>query len=373
MHHEFYHLAKKIIQNNLENQLALATVFHVRGSAYRREGTRMVIGADGNWFGNISGGCLEGDILRKAKKVIETEKSILVTYDTREGKNKEIRVALGCNGVIDILIEPVNSFVFKFSKTVVSHFKNEETAFVSTEIQLIKDKLSVSRQINNKKPANFPESAFENENFCHVEKSEFKITLHEHLGLQRKMVIWGAGPDVYPLANFSNLLGWKTIVASDCGIENLEERLLNTKIIQSNFEDFCKKTSLHKNTAVLLVSHDYYKDYFILENIIQKNVKYIGIMGPKKRGERMIQEFKKRNPEILFDANKIHYPVGLDIGSDNPVEIALSIVAEVQSTFSGKNAAPLKEKTTRIHHSNSNEITEEYNPNDSVCTVNYFQ
>lgn len=373
MHHEFYHLAKKIIHNNKESQLALATVFHVRGSAYRREGTRMVIEANGNWFGNISGGCLEGDILRKAKKVIETGKSVLVTYDTREGKNKEIRLALGCNGVIDILIEPVNNSVFEFSELVINYFENEQTAFVTAEIQLIKDELHVSRQINKNKPADFPESVFENENFCQVEKSEFKITLHEHLGLQRKLVIWGAGPDVYPLASFSNQLGWRTIVASDCGLENLEERLIDTEIIQCNFDDFGEKTSLHQNTAVLLVSHDFYKDYFILEKIIQKNVKYIGIMGPKRRGERMIQEFKKRNPEITFDAKKIHYPVGLDIGSDNPVEIALSIVAEVQSAFSGKNAAPLKEKNTRIHNSGSKEIVEEFNPGDSICTVNYFQ
>ncbi|NQU51044.1 MAG: XdhC family protein [Bacteroidetes bacterium] len=373
MHHEFFHLAKKITQNHKNNDFALATIFNVKGSAYRREGTRMVIGTNGNWYGNISGGCLEGDILRKARKVIKTCESILVTYDTREGKNKEIRMALGCNGVIDILIEPVNDSVVKFCKTVCNYFENEETAFISTEIQLIKDKLFVSREINKTESPDFPKSTLENENYCHVEKLEFKITLYEHLGLQRKMVIWGAGPDVYPLANFSTQLGWKTIVASDCGLQNLENRLQDTEIIQSNFDDFEQKISLHQNTAVLLVSHDFYKDYFILERIIQKNVKYIGIMGPKRRGERMIQEFKKRNSEIKFDQNKIHYPVGLDIGSDNPVEIALSIVAEIQSVFSQKNAAPLKEKNTRIHDSNSNEPIEDFNPNDSVCTVNYFQ
>lgn len=373
MHHEFYQLAKKIVQNQAEKQFALATVFHVRGSAYRREGTRMIIGTNGNWFGNISGGCLEGDILRKANRVIRSGQSLLVTYDTRESKNKEIRVALGCNGVIDILIEPGTNSVINFSKAVIDLLETEKTAYLTTEIQLVKDKVYVARELETNRPADFTKSDFENENFCHVEKSEFKITLSEYIGLQRKVVIWGSGPDVVPVANFAKQLGWLTVVASDCGIEHLRERLSDVDIHQCNFDDFEEKTSLHSNTAVLLVSHDFYKDYFILERIIQKPVKYIGIMGPKRRGDRMIQEFSKRKPEISFNKKKLHYPVGLDIGSDNPTEIALSIVAEIQSKFSNKNAAPLTNKSKRIHEINSDNTLEEFNPNDNICTINYFQ
>ena len=373
MHHEFYHLAKKLIEHHTEHQFALATVFQVQGSAYRREGTRMVINKNGDWFGNISGGCLEGNILQKAKKVIENDESMLITYDTRESKNKEIRVALGCNGIIDILIEPVNRTVLNFTKSVIDIFEREKTAYLSTEIQLIKDKVDVTRELDTSRPADFTAFDFENENFCHVEKSEFKITLNEYIGLQRKIVIWGAGPDVVPVATFAKQLGWKTIVASDCGLENLNTRLSDIEIIQCNFDDFEEKTSLHENTAVLLVSHDFYKDYFILERIINKPVKYIGIMGPKRRGDRMTQEFNKRKPEVSFNKKKLHYPVGLDIGSDNPTEIALSIVAEIQSKFSNKNAAPLTEKPTRIHKNNSDNTLEEFNPNDNICTINYFQ
>ena len=96
-------------------------------------------------------------------------------------------------------------------------------------------------------------------------------------------------------------------------------------------------------------------------------------MGPKRRGDRMIQEFKKRNSKIKFEKKQLHFPVGLDIGSDNPTEIALSIVAEIQSHFSGKNAAPLSQKPTRIHETSSEDTIEEFNPGDGVCTVNYFQ
>lgn len=96
-------------------------------------------------------------------------------------------------------------------------------------------------------------------------------------------------------------------------------------------------------------------------------------MGPKRRGERMIQEFEKRNPEVTFDKDKLHYPVGLDIGSDNPTEIALSIVAEIQSKFSNKTAAPLTEKRKRIHNTGFNDTIEAFNPTDNICSINYFQ
>jgi len=288
MHHEFYQLAKNITKNYAIKQFALATVFHVRGSAYRREGTRMLIKRDGSWFGNISGGCLEGNILKQAQKVIESNESRLITYDTRESRNKEIRVALGCNGVIDILIEAVTQNLYDLCASIIEIFQQEKTAFLSTEIQLIKNKISVERRLNHKRPENFPQSAFEKENFCQVEKSEFKIVLNEFIGLQRKIVIWGAGPDVVPLASFAHQLRWKTIVASDCGIDSLKKKLPNVDIVSSNFDDFEEKTGLHENTAVLLVSHDFYKDYFILEKIIGKNLKYIGIMGPKRRGQRML-------------------------------------------------------------------------------------
>ena len=373
MHHEFFHLAKKISQNHQNDVLALATVIQVKGSAYRREGTRMIIGTSGNWFGNISGGCLEGDILRKAKNVIQRGENLLVTYDTRESENKEIRVALGCNGVIEILIEPVSKSIIELSNSIINLFENEKSAYLISRIELTNGEINVSRKLFENKPNNFPNTTFENENFCHIERTEFKINFYEFIGLQRKMVIWGAGPDVLPLARFSAQLGWKTIVASDIGSPQLMPIPENIETVQTYPDNFLENISIHHNTAVILVSHDYYKDYFVLEKIIQKDVKYIGIMGPNKRGAKMIKELKNDYPDFQIDNSNLFYPAGLDIGSDNPVEIALSIISEIQMIFSNKNAKSLKEKTTRIHDSNTNDLTEEFNPIDSVCTINNFQ
>src|SRR5687768_1487669 len=93
----------------LSRKTALATVVRVRGSSYRSPGARMLITDDGKWVGSISGGCLEGDALRKARKVMTDQIPLTVTYDTSEDSNQNLGIGLGCNGVIDVLIEPVNT------------------------------------------------------------------------------------------------------------------------------------------------------------------------------------------------------------------------------------------------------------------------
>jgi xanthine/CO dehydrogenase XdhC/CoxF family maturation factor len=92
----------------LGKQTALATVVHVEGSSYRRPGARMLIEDDGQLTGAISGGCLEGDALRKALLVMTEKRSRLVTYDTMDDDDAKFGVGLGCNGIIQVLIEPID-------------------------------------------------------------------------------------------------------------------------------------------------------------------------------------------------------------------------------------------------------------------------
>ncbi|MCY7352140.1 MAG: XdhC family protein, partial [Cytophagaceae bacterium] len=106
--HEFQNLLKAYQRTNFaERKAALATVVRVQGSAYRRPGARMFITDDGQWTGAVSGGCLEGDALRQARDVMRLGKARLVTYDTTNDDENAFGIGLGCNGIIDILIEPI--------------------------------------------------------------------------------------------------------------------------------------------------------------------------------------------------------------------------------------------------------------------------
>ncbi|MEN8249283.1 MAG: XdhC family protein, partial [Bacteroidota bacterium] len=89
--------------------LALATVIDVKGSSYRRTGARMLIQDDGTWTGGISGGCIEGDALKKAHLAMTSRKPVITTYDTSNKAEEQIGVSLGCNGVIQVLISHVDT------------------------------------------------------------------------------------------------------------------------------------------------------------------------------------------------------------------------------------------------------------------------
>src|SRR4029079_15630264 len=113
----------------LGKQTALATVVHVDGSSYRRPGARMLITEDGQITGSISGGCLEGDALRKALLVMMQQKSSLVTYDTNDADDAKLGLGLGCNGIIQVLIEPIDitkpNNPIQFLKTISSNNRQQ--------------------------------------------------------------------------------------------------------------------------------------------------------------------------------------------------------------------------------------------------------
>ena len=88
---------------------ALATVVNVHGSSYRRTGARMLIREDGYWFGSVSGGCLEGDVIEKAQTVIKNNQTELFKYDTRQNAKNSFGMGYGCNGLLEILIEPIQN------------------------------------------------------------------------------------------------------------------------------------------------------------------------------------------------------------------------------------------------------------------------
>ena len=88
-------------------RVALATLVHVDGSSYRRPGARMLVSEEGELTGAISGGCLEGDALQKAMLVMAQQQSRIVTYDTTDEDDDTLGVGLGCNGIIQVLMEPI--------------------------------------------------------------------------------------------------------------------------------------------------------------------------------------------------------------------------------------------------------------------------
>lgn len=346
---------------------ALATVVLVEGSAYRRAGARMLITEDGQLTGAISGGCLEGDALRKARMVILQQEPLLVTYDTMDDDDAKLGVGLGCNGIIHILIEPINAGNINpitLLKTVVESrgysvlvtvFNIEDrkapqpgSCLCLADGQMIQSGLDILTYKS--------ELVEDANNALDMQRSTITVyqgytSFVECIKPLISLVILGAGNDAMPLTKIAGILGWNiTLVDGRPNYVTTERFPSATKLLLAKPEKVLDDIEINEWTAFVLMTHNYNYELAFLKELLPLHPSYIGLLGPKKKMERMLGELKENGTTITErNLETMHGPVGLDIGSETSEEIALSIVAEIKAVFSERNGHPLKYKTTIIH------------------------
>ena len=359
-------------------QAALATVVKVRGSSYRSPGARMLITDDGRWVGSISGGCLEGDALRKARKVILEGVPMAVTYDTREESNQNLGISLGCNGVIDVLIEPIDhNDPANPVRTFETFTQTREPVALATIFRSGNERITGQKLLIDAsgtvqvREATAAQQAFADQELrARITDDLLKLfetrtsetreyewqgsTVEVYLELippNISLIIFGGGFDARPVSQLAKSLGWEVTVTDECaahiaplffpGADNLS--LCNRTFIERDFD-------ITPYTACVLMSHNYEYDRDVLRTLLKTPAPYIGILGPRKRFDRMLEEFEREGIVLSADdAHRIHSPIGLDIGAEAPDEIAVSIVAEIQGKFTCRSGGFLKYRQGPIH------------------------
>lgn len=352
-------------------QSALATVVHVEGSSYRREGARMLITEKGQLTGAISGGCLEGDALRKALLAMAQQRPMLVTYDTNDEDDATIGLGLGCNGIIQVLIEPIDAtkannpivllkalaakrqkgvLVTLFSlhdkkaiqpgtRLLLTPDQNHGDAFELTNI-LLKDAQTVLLQ---------QQSVFKEYIFETAPVDAFIEMILPAVAL----IIIGAGNDVIPLVKMADILGWQsTIVDGRPEYARAERFTAGCQVLLSKPENLLDQITIDDRTVFLLMTHNYNYDKTMLPFLLSRNVVYVGMLGPRKKRDRMLQELTEKGTWFTQQQLAVlHSPIGLDIGAETPEEIALSVIAEIKAVLSGKHGSPLATNNTVVIHS----------------------
>jgi len=356
-----------------QRKAALATVVKVRGSSYRSPGARMLITDDGRWVGSISGGCLEGDALRKARTVMTSGTPLTVTYDTREESNQNLGIGLGCNGVIDVLIEPIDSNneenpVAKFGSLInttrpLALATIFEGSGYTGEKLMLTDSGDVTSTFSNKSLATSVQKDLRN--LFETKKSEAKKYTVEGIDIDvfieliqpsLSLIIFGGGFDARPVSELAKSLGWNVSVTDEC-VAHIAPIFFPTadklSLCQREFID--RDFEITPYTACVLMSHNYEYDRDVLKKLLKTNTPYIGILGPRKRFDKMLIEFNSQGIALTDqDFQRIHSPIGLDIGAEAPDEIALSIISEIQSKFSNRSGGFLKYHTGPIHQRDPN-------------------
>lgn len=353
-------------------QVALATVVHVQGSSYRRPGARMLVTEDGRLTGAISGGCLEGDALRKARLVMMQQKPMLVTYDTTDEDDATLGVGLGCNGIIQILIEPIDPAnpdnPIAFFKTF---FRDRQTAVLVTLFSLesrtaeqpgtclfIPEIGSIKSTYTDaildetlRADANDVLKCQQSITKSYVTAVGVLTAFMELLQPAISLVVVGAGNDAIPLTDMAAILGWQvTVVDGRANYATPERFPAAQRVLVSKPEQVLAQLVPDQRSIFVLMTHNYNYDRAVLRQLLPLQLLYIGSLGPKKKLERMLNELQGEGLHISEQMlQNIYGPTGLDIGAETSEEIALSILSEIKAVLSKKDSTSLREKAGTIH------------------------
>ena len=359
---------------------ALATVVSVEGSSYRRPGARMLVCEGGASTGTISAGCLESDVVEHAKRVIRAGRAVLVEYDTASTSDEMAwGLGLGCNGVVRVLVEPLapaSGYVEALRRsheagaggpsltvaTVYQHTPSDSTPAarrVPVGARLFIDEGGEAGRENlSDEVASLVEgdvrAGAAGVRVYEVAGGSLKVFV-ETLAPPVSLVVFGAGHDALPVVELARGLGWQTEVVDPRARPVSLSRFATAadKVTLARPEEVGARVGITSRTLTLLMSHNYSHDLELLRFLLASPARYIGVMGPRKRTERMLSELAAAGGDVFSlgeaDGARLHSPAGLDLGANAPAEIALSIVAEMRAVLAGRRGGMLRERRGSIH------------------------
>ncbi len=360
----------------------LATVVHTEGSTYRRAGARLLVFADNTSVGAISGGCLESDVVERSQRVLQTGTPAMVVYDG-SSDDPIFGLGMGCNGITTVFLERLAGADDPFCTFLRHCFRERERGAIATvyEIERTKPHETVLEghrfflYTNEEASDNFGESAFatqlrdaiwnhatealtaertyEHRMFDHAEAKVH--ILIECLQPIRELVIAGAGYDALPLVEYATLLGWRTTVLDHrpalLSTERFPKASMLTRITRENIAETARHLAFSAQTALVVMTHNLAFDAALLREAFASKARYIGLLGPKPRLEKIFALLEEQGfTPTDDDRARLHNPIGLDIGTETAEEVALSIIAEIQAVMSARSGGFLKKrKQKKIH------------------------
>jgi len=340
----------------------------------------MIVRGDDTAAGLLSGGCLEADLIQHARNVRAASEPMLVTYDTSSGDDFVWGLGLGCNGLVEVLLEPLAP---DRARSLAQLLDRALTGTVPTVLAtVIQSQGDGAPHVGERMLVNSPASevtcdgAWEDVTMlCAVRKDALDGDVNARRGMMRDyslngaqikvsfeivtprvdIVLCGSGPDAVPVARLATDLGWTVTVVDHRPAEFAQsDRFPGARIVACPDATRLKDVvQLTPRTSVIVMSHSYERDLDYLDALASADVSYLGMLGPRTRTERMLGDLAARGSigtdvrEMLRD--RIHGPIGLDIGGDGPEAIALAIVAEVSAVMSGRSGSHLRDRSAPIH------------------------
>jgi xanthine/CO dehydrogenase XdhC/CoxF family maturation factor len=327
--------------------LVLATVYETAGSTYSKAGHRILLAANGDYRGLVSGGCLEGDLAERARAVVATAQAVAVTYDLRDSADDLWGLGVGCNGLLRVFLQPLlPKNDYQPFAAIAECLAGTRAAGVVTVIESDRPGLAagatavVAGSDERVFGADAPDAALLRAAGRAAMRSGTARLATEHgcrmlyapLHAIPRLLVLGGGLDAIPLVGMAAELGWLVTVADHRpghlargGFERAERSVL----VEPG--KLAASLSLRDFDAIVVMSHHLATDRKYLAELAPVATRYLGVLGPRARRDRLLAELADAAPALR---DRLKGPVGLDIGADSPESIALSILAELQSTLS---------------------------------------
>lgn len=310
----------------------LATLVSVEGSSYRRPGARLLVTADGKRVGSISGGCLEEDVMARAAQVHVTGRPDAVIYDTTSENDLVWGVGLGCHGVVRVLLEKLPARP-GWATALAENFARRRTTALSVVHNGAEPGAWGTRLAA---PGDCPDP---------------DALFVDMVAPPTALAIFGAGDDAQPLARLAKELGWHVTIADPRAAFATPARFPTADaFVVKPADQLVSHLNPGPDVLAVVMTHHYVHDVPILRELLARPLAYLGLLGPRKRAEKILSDLAQRGARVSAEQRaRLHAPVGLDIGADSPEQVALSILAEMQAALTHRDARPLRERTRPIH------------------------
>jgi len=325
--------------------LVLATVYDTAGSTYSKAGHRILIAANGDYQGLVSGGCLEGDLAERSRAVLASGVPAAVTYDMRDEADDLWGLGVGCNGMIRVFLQPLSPAEgYEPFASIAARLLGgggvlatvvEGTAHAPAGATLVAGDGERARFGLDDAAAEALEAAsgeaLRGVNGRYVTDPTGLGVLYARLVPVPRLLVLGAGLDAVPLVNMAVQLGWLVTVADHRPAYLARGDLAAAdRVLGIEPAKLSTALELAKFDAVIVMSHHLVTDRTYLAQLAEVDCAYLGVLGPRARKERLLGEL---GPAGAALRPRLAGPVGLDIGADSPESIALAILAELQATL----------------------------------------
>ncbi len=351
--------------------IALATVVATEGSAYRRPGAWMTVSEVGVREGLLSGGCLEADVVERALRALASGRPELATYDTRDPDDVVWGLGMGCQGVVRIWIEPLSGEDLARTARFFS-----DVAEVSEDATIVTLCGGQSGDPSGTEPR-WPEggralvardgvlSATVAVPKAIVRRAGERLASGDAPGIESvgearvafarvspriRLLLCGAGEDAVPLARLAADLDWSVVVADHRPAWALPDRFPGARVelVPAGSDVAPLLPAPHRRTAAVIMTHNIERDVQWAAALLPLELGYLGLLGPKRRGGQILQAARSLSGGASRPL-RVVTPIGLDIASETPKEIAVAIVAEISAALSGGSGGPLSARETPIH------------------------